>query len=81
MVENIITTFVFDGWLNEYQRGFISGLMYLLTGKPSDTFTWGRKVDGDQVRWYKTLEINTERALAVRDEIEKLFPCVILGMI
>ena len=82
MRQHMYTTFVFDGnKLDEYQRGFISGLMYLLTGKPSNTFAWGRRVNGDEVLLDKTFEANDEQALAVRDEIEKLFPGVILEMI
>lgn len=82
MRQHMYTTFVFDGEkLDEYQRGFISGLMYLLTGKPSDTFAWGRRVADGKLLWDKTFEANDEQVLAVRDEVEKLFPGVILEMI
>lgn len=82
MDQHFCTTFVFDSEkLDEYGRGFISGLMYLLTGKPSDTFAWGRSVEDGKVLWSKTFEATDEQALAVRDEVEKVYPGVILEMI
>lgn len=82
MEQHTYTTFIFDGSkLDEYQRGFISGLMYLLTGKPTTTFRWGRMIREDKVLWDKTFEATDEQALAVKEEIEKMFPGVILEMI
>lgn len=77
-----LTTFVFTAdCMDEYQRGFISGIMYLLTDKPSETYAWARgKNAEDGTIWIKDLVCTTEQALAIHDEVERLFPGVIIEM-
>lgn len=75
-------TFVFNASrLDEYQRGFISGIMYFMTGKPSETYRWYRKcVINYMDLWYKDLNCTMEQCMNIYNEIEKHFPGVIVEM-
>lgn len=76
MEEIKLFTFTFDGdCLDEYQRGFISGLMYMLIGQPSTTWCWCRGVvTDDSFKWYKDLDCTAKQASEIAKEIEKHFP-------
>lgn len=68
---------VLDGSkLDEYKRGLISGIMYVLTGMPKKTYSWGLSKDG--CLWYKTLECTSEQFTNVITAIEDVIPGVIL---
>lgn len=72
-------TFVINATkIDEYQRGFISGIMYFLTGKPSRTSRWARVSNNteDSDRWIKDLDCTLKQAEEIRDEIVKHFPDV-----
>lgn len=81
-MEKELTTFVFDAsQMDDYARGLISGLMYLLTGRPSETTRWCHACDADfNAVWYKHLDCTVEQAMEIHDEINKLFPGVLLEM-
>ncbi len=81
-MEKELTTFVFDAnHMDSYARGFISGLMYLLTGRPGETYRWCKgKEDDHHPIWIKELECTVEQGLEIHDEIDKLFPGVLLEM-
>ena len=81
MEKDYPTTFVFHAdKLDEYQRGFVSGIMYFLSGKPDKTQRWARHAtdvdDGDL--WVKDLDCTTEQGLEIYKEIEKHFPGAIV---
>jgi hypothetical protein len=81
-MKNELTTFVFRVEdMDEYKRGFISGIMYYLGGKPETTFRWIRMDDADDgIIWVKDLECTEDQAWEIRNEIEKHYPGIILEM-
>lgn len=74
------TTFVFDSTkLDEYQRGFVSAIMYFITGKPNTTTRWERACDEDFNNvLIKHLDCTVEQGWEITKEIEKLFPGVLI---
>lgn len=82
-MENKLITFVFaTDNMDEYQRGFITGLMYLLSGRPSETYRWRRgKTETGKPTWIKELDCTVGQAMEIHDEIEKHFPGSIIEMI
>lgn len=75
-----LTTFEFDAeHLDEYQRGFISGIMYVLSGRPSSTQRWCKSKDNDgHPIWIKDLDCTADQGLEIAKEIEKHFPKTLL---
>lgn len=76
------TTFVFKAEdLDEYKRGFISAIMYFLSGKPETTWNWCRMEDKDDgLIWFKDVECTVDQGWEIRNEIEKHYPGIILEL-
>lgn len=67
---------VFDGTkMNDYIRGRISGIMYMLVRKPDGSFPWGSRDGGD--RWI----VKTQCSQEVFEEIIKTIERVYWGVI
>ena len=80
MENNALTTFEFDAeLLDEYKRGFISGIMYILGGRPSITSYWCKTKDDDgQPLWIKELDCTVDQGLDIMNEINEHFPGALL---
>lgn len=73
----MLHTITFDATnLNEYQRGLISGIMYMATGMPEQTPAWSRS--HDHMQWYKDIECTDEQFSIVVETIKHMFYGVIL---
>ena len=62
--------------LDEYARGLISGILYMATGRPKETWAWSRSQNEE--RWYKMCECTAEQMEDAKKEIEYMFPGSIL---
>lgn len=62
--------------VNDYIRGRISGMAYVLTGMPERTYSW-RKLENCN-HWYMDIECTEVQYLAVVEVIENVYPGVIL---
>ncbi len=82
-MNNKMAIFIFDGAkLDEYARGFISGIMYFICGKPDTTWEWCRFEDDDgNTLWEKHLDCTLDQGTAIYDEIEKHYPGVIVALV
>ena len=60
---------------NEYIRGRISGMSYILTGMPEKVYGWGYRKDKDE--WVWLFGATKELYQTVIDAIEKVYPGVI----
>lgn len=73
----MLHTITFDATnLNEYQRGLISGIMYMATGMPEQTPAWARS--HDYMQWYKDLDCTDEQFSTVVETIKNMMHGVIL---
>lgn len=73
---NYIHAITFDATkMDEYQRGLISGIMYMGSGMPDDTYTWS--ISYDKTEWYKNIVCTKEQYAFILDTIERLLPGVI----
>ena len=62
--------------LNDYQRGRISGMIYILTRKPDKGFPWkSNEIDN---RWYVTTQCSEEVFKEIVETIEHVYPDVII---
>jgi hypothetical protein len=66
---------VIDVNANEYIRGRISGITYVLTGMPEQTFGWRQREEGSDYDWF--FVATQEQYQTIIDTIEKLYPGVI----
>lgn len=68
---------IFDATkLDEYARGLISGILYMATGRPKETWRWS--LSHNEERWYKMCECTAEQMEDAKKEIEYMFPGSIL---
>ena len=68
---------VFDGTKqNDYVRGRISGMIYILTRKPKVGFPWRNKEVG--TRWIVTTQCSEEVFKEIIETIEHVYPGVIV---
>lgn len=75
----MVYTITFDATqMDEYQRGLASGVMYMATGMPEQTFAWARS--HDKTQWFKTLECTEEQLKSVVEVINHILPGVIVSV-
>lgn len=68
---------VIDGLkTNEYMRGRISGMIYVLTGQAHRGYAW-RKAPGDN-HWIMQVLATDEQIVTISECIEKVYPDVIM---
>lgn len=68
---------VLDGSrLNDYMRGRISGMIYILTRKPDKTFPWKCRETDD--RLYLTTQCSAEVFDEIIETIEHVYPGVMV---
>ena len=71
--------FTFSGEpMCEYARGMISGIMYVMSGKPEKAFAWARA--HDEKEWYKTLECTKEQLDEIVETVNHLWPGIIVDV-
>lgn len=64
--------------MDEYKRGFISAIMYFLSGKTETTYQWFQVEDKDDgLIWVKDVECTMDQAWEIKNEIEKHYPGII----
>lgn len=70
--DNYVYEFEFDGSkMDEYKRGLISGIMYMITGQPDKTFMWVRGHEGEH--WYKSIQCTGVQMVDIMTAIDKVF--------
>lgn len=62
--------------LNDYKKGRISGMIYVLSGKPYKAFAWARKKD--DTHYYAVTKCTEEQFKEIVDTIEDVYPGVII---
>ena len=63
---------------NTYIRGRISGMTYVLTGQPEQSFAW-RTAPGD-IHWMYKVLATEEQIIAITDCVKKVYPNAILAV-
>lgn len=75
----MVYTITFDAnKMDEYQRGLVSGVMYMATGMPEKTYSWVRS--HDKTLWFKDLECTEEQLTSIGKIVGKLLPGAILSV-
>ena len=75
----MVYTITFDAnKMDEYQRGLVSGVMYMATGMPEKTHSWARS--HDKTLWFKDLECTEEQLIGIGKIVGKLLPGAILSV-
>lgn len=68
---------VLDGTkLNDYVRGRISGIIYMLVRKPDMSFAWKSRYRDD--RWIVTTKCSEEAHKEIIETIEHVYPGVLI---
>ena len=69
----MVREIVFDGRkLNQYQRGRISGMVYVLAGMPDNGYGWCTNDDGSVV--IKLVKCTDEQYETIIKTIDKVYP-------
>lgn len=74
---NMPREIVFDGTkLNDYKKGRISGMVYILAGMPKKTWGWGRRDNRNEWVWF--FECPEGKYNTIVETIESVYPGVII---
>jgi hypothetical protein len=68
---------VFDATkLNDYKKGRISGMCYIIAGMPEKTWGWCKRDSSNECLWF--FEATDEQHQTAIETIEKVYPGVII---